>query len=59
MSEFTVKEFANALGVSMPTVWKYISKGTINAYKIGRCVRIPSNELQRIRKENRITEYVL
>lgn len=54
MSDFTVQEFANTLRVSMPTVWKYIGLGSIHAYKIGRSVRIPNSELDRIRSENRI-----
>lgn len=54
MSEFTVKSFANEIGVSLPTVWKYIGLGTIHAYKLGRAVRIPSSELERLRADNRI-----
>lgn len=54
MSDFTIQEFATALQISQPTVWKYIGLGSIHAYKIGRSVRIPRSELSRIRAENRI-----
>lgn len=54
MTDLTVKSFANEVGVSMPTVWKYIGLGEIHAYKIGRSVRIPYFELVRFRTDNRI-----
>ncbi len=37
----TVEEFANALGVAESTVYAQIAKGTIEAIRIGRSVRIP------------------
>lgn len=54
MSDLTIKEFAATLNVSLPTIWKYIKSGDINAYKVGRSVRIPHTEIDRIRVDNRI-----
>ena len=54
MTDLTVKGLAEALNVSLPTVWKYIKSGNIHAYKVGRAVRIPYTELDRIREDNRI-----
>ncbi|NRP95958.1 Helix-turn-helix domain protein [Marinobacterium sp. xm-g-59] len=53
-SDFTVNEFAQVLSVSLPTIWKYIGRGDIAAYRVGRSVRIPHDELARIRESNRI-----
>lgn len=48
-SEFlTVKEFAAALKVSPSAVRNWIHNGTIKAITIGRTVRIPKTELERI-----------
>jgi len=54
MRDFTIQQFAHSLRVSLPTVWKYIGRGEIHAYKLGRSVRIPYEELERIRNDNRI-----
>ncbi len=54
MSDYTIAQFALALGVSKPTIWKFIGNGDIEAYKIGRAVRIPSNEYDRFISSNRI-----
>jgi len=53
-TEFTVASFADALNLSQPTIWRYITSGEIRAYKLGRSVRIPYQELERIRSANRI-----
>ena len=53
-TDFTVSTLASALCISKPTVWKYIGNGTIHAYRLGRSVRIPYDELNRLRFENRI-----
>lgn len=53
-SDFTVGEFAQILSVSLPTIWKFIGRGDISAYRLGRSVRIPFEELARIRESNRI-----
>jgi excisionase family DNA binding protein len=48
-SEFlTVKEFAEALKVSPSAVRNWIHNGTIKAITIGRTVRIPKSELERL-----------
>jgi excisionase family DNA binding protein len=54
MTDFTIQSFADAIGVSKPTIWKYISDGSIHAYRLGKTVRIPFDQLDRLRTDNRI-----
>lgn len=45
---FTVKEFAQLVGVHEVTVRKWLMSEKIHAVKFGtRCVRIPASELER------------
>lgn len=46
----TVKEFADAIRVSVSTVRNWIRNGTIQAVKMGRNFKIPASELERIMK---------
>jgi excisionase family DNA binding protein len=48
---FTCAETAQAVGISVPMVRKLIRVGRLRAVKIGRCVRIPEAELQRILRQ--------
>ncbi len=41
----TRSEAANFLSISLPTLDRLISKGTVKAYKVGGNVRIKENEL--------------
>lgn len=45
---YSIKEFMNAMGISRATVTRKIKDGKINAYKVGRAVRIPKTELDQI-----------
>lgn len=45
---FTCTQAAQAAGISIPMVRKLIRIGKLRAVKIGRCVRIPDTELQRL-----------
>ena len=45
------KEFANRLSISRWTVYAWISEGRIKSVKIGRLVRIPESEVERIVEE--------
>jgi len=45
---YTIKEFAEALGVSRLTVSRRIKTGVINAVKVGKTWRIPKDELDGI-----------
>lgn len=44
----TVSDFAKALDVSASTVRNWISSGKLDAIKIGRTIRIPKSELDRV-----------
>ncbi len=45
------QEFADRLSISRWTVYAWIQEGKIAAIKLGRLVRIPESELERIIKE--------
>ncbi len=45
------KEFANRLSISRWTVYAWLQEGKIKSVKLGRLVRIPEAELERIIKE--------
>ena len=45
---FTIQEVANALSVSAALVRKWRKQGLIRVVKLGRCVRIPVEELNRL-----------
>ena len=47
----TVPEFATALGVTQAGVRKWLLERRICSVKIGRLVRIPNGELQRLIEE--------
>lgn len=53
-TDLTIEQFSRLVGVSKPTVWKYIGNGSIGAYRLGRSVRIPREEFDRIREENKV-----
>ena len=44
----TVNQTAELLGVSRLTIRRRISDGTINAYRVGRFIRIPRTELDKL-----------
>ena len=46
--QLTAKEFAEWLRVSRWTIYGWIAEGRIRSVKIGRLVRIPESELERI-----------
>lgn len=45
------QEFADHLSISRWTVYAWIAEGRIKSVKLGRLVRIPESELERIIKE--------
>jgi len=45
------QEFADRLSISRWTVYAWLQEGKIVAIKLGRLVRIPESELERIIKE--------
>ena len=46
----TVKQFADAVQVSVGSVRNWISNGSLKAYKVGTRYRIPASELERMQK---------
>jgi excisionase family DNA binding protein len=46
----TVKETSKALKISVPTIYRLISKGKIRASKIGGSTRITDEEIERLRQ---------
>ena len=44
----TYKEFARESRLSVSTVRKHVRQGTVRATRIGRSVRIPRSELERL-----------
>lgn len=47
---FTIKEVADALQVHPSTVRRFIARGEISAYRVGRMVRIDSEELAKFKQ---------
>ncbi len=47
----TPRQFADRLSISRWTVYAWISEGKIKSVKIGRLVRIPESEVERIVQE--------
>ena len=44
---YTVAEAARELAVSVPTIWRWIDKGKLKAYRVGgRAIRIRAEDLQ-------------
>ena len=54
MRYFKVPEFADELNVSPKTVWNRIGDGRLAVLRIGRSVRIPETELNRLIQEGSV-----
>ncbi len=48
----TVKESANRLGLKEPTLRLWLSQRKLAYCKLGRCIRIPLEEVERLIREN-------
>jgi len=48
----TIKEAANYLKVSVPTIWRYIRLGQLTAYRRGRIVRLKKSDLDNFLQPN-------
>ncbi|WP_445184581.1 helix-turn-helix domain-containing protein [Pseudonocardia sp. Cha107L01] len=49
---YSAAELAELIGVSDETIRRWIKNGDIKAFRIGRTVRIPAEELERIRTQS-------
>ncbi|SHE59906.1 DNA binding domain-containing protein, excisionase family [Ferrithrix thermotolerans DSM 19514] len=55
MSEWmSTKEAAEELGVTVRTLYRLIDEGSIEAYQIGRVIRVKSSDVQRYLESVRI-----
>jgi len=52
MKLHTVRETAAALGLSEITIRKWLADSRIDSVKMGRSVRIPASEIERIVRDN-------
>jgi len=53
MKEFyTAQELADKLRVNVMTIYRYIDKGKLKAYKLGKEFRIDKDEFERVLKKN-------
>ena len=50
LNDLTVSEFAQITNTSKTTIWRMIRHGQVHIYRMGRAVRIPREELVRLRK---------
>jgi excisionase family DNA binding protein len=50
-ADFSKRQFGEPLGVSERTVEHWVDKDLIRHYRVGRQVRIPREELARVRRE--------
>jgi len=48
---YTIAEFAKVLKISIPTVKRWIKSGKIKVLRVGRVVRIPKEEIDRLMSE--------
>lgn len=46
----TIKEFAEIMKIKPRTAYKWIYEGKIKIVKIGRTIRIPEEEIERLKK---------
>lgn len=49
---FRVNEAARKLGMKDPTIWLWMAQGKIAYCKLGRAVRIPESEIDRLIRES-------
>lgn len=48
---YNLRELADELDVHFNTIYKYVSNGYINTYRMGRNIRVSIEEVERIKKE--------
>lgn len=51
---YTTDELARILKLNVMTIYRYIKRGTLSAYKLGKTFRIDSQELERLLSDARI-----
>ena len=46
----SVKEVAKIFSLSTRTIWRWIDRGELKSIKVGKSVRISTNEVERLKK---------
>ena len=46
----SVKEVSKIFSLSTRTIWRWIERGDLDAIKVGKSVRISTNEVERLKK---------
>jgi excisionase family DNA binding protein len=50
----TIRETAEALNLSQPTIRAWVARRKIGVIRLGRAIRIPNTEIQRLLTENAV-----
>jgi excisionase family DNA binding protein len=50
----TIRETAEALNLSQPTIRAWIARRKIGVIRLGRAIRVPTTEVQRLLTENTV-----
>ncbi|KKW01938.1 MAG: hypothetical protein A2758_01225 [Candidatus Zambryskibacteria bacterium RIFCSPHIGHO2_01_FULL_49_18] len=51
---YTARELADKLGVNIMTIYRYIDKGKLKAYKLGKEFRIERTEFERFMSKAKV-----
>ncbi len=55
---YKVREVAELLDISLPTAYRWVNEGYLQAVKIGRTVRIPREAIEQMKSESLQAEVV-
>ena len=58
-SLYSTSEVANLFQISRVTVFRWVQDGNVKAYKIGKHIKIPSSEIERLRSKFGLPEDLL
>ncbi len=55
-SYYSTSEVAKLFGINRVTIYRWAKKGSVKAYRIGKHLKIPAVEVDRLRQEFGLTE---
>ncbi|KAF0123317.1 MAG: hypothetical protein FD151_332 [bacterium] len=55
---YSTSEVADLFGVNRVTIYRWVKKGKVKAYKIGKHIKIPVSEVERLRREFGLPEMI-